>query len=243
VNKNISLNLTAVIIAIILSLTIIAMVEASNKNRYDPNKSKPETAVGTLKRSIYYDKETVYLLKEIKELLKDKESIAFFIIIACIVVIYGIKRFVESSSTSPQKQALAKAKVKGDVNAPIQIAEFVDFQCPSCAHGAKDLKKFMGEHPNTIRLEVKYFPLKMHKHAVLSARYAECAARQNKFWPFHDYLFKGQNKWKRLLDAKPVFEFISLYHVFYHNCRRYNTLFCLFSADPTYLPASSTRSL
>jgi len=76
VNKNISLNLTAVIIAIILSLTINVIVEAGNKYRYDSNKPKQETAVGTLKRSIYYEKETVDLLKEIKELLKDKESVA-----------------------------------------------------------------------------------------------------------------------------------------------------------------------
>ncbi len=77
------------------------------------------------------------------------------------------------------------------------------------AHGAKDLKKLMAEYQTAIHLKIKYFPLKMHKHAVLSARYAECAARQNKFWSFHDYLFKGQANWKKLIDAKPVFEFIA----------------------------------
>ena len=136
-----------------------------------------------------------------------KKLIAFFIIIACVVAIYGIRFYAKSSSTDTSKDV--PTKVKGDVSAPIQITEFVDFQCHSCAHGSKDLKKLMEEHPGRIRVEVKYFPLKMHKHGVLSARYAECASRQEKFWPFHDNLFEQQKNWMKLIDAKSAFEFIA----------------------------------
>ncbi|MDO8580531.1 MAG: thioredoxin domain-containing protein, partial [Candidatus Omnitrophota bacterium] len=62
-----------------------------------------------------------------------------------------------------------------------------------------------------IYLELKYFPLEnMHPHAKLSAQYAECAARQGKFWPFHDLVIERQPQWKRLIDAKPAFEIMAV---------------------------------
>lgn len=136
-----------------------------------------------------------------------KKLIALFIIITCIGAIYGIKFYMKSSSAGISKGVATK--VKGAITAPIQITEFIDFQCHSCAQGSKELKKTMGEHPGMISVEAKYFPLKMHKHAVLAARYAECASRQGKFWPFHDYLMERQHNWDRLTDAKPAFEVIA----------------------------------
>lgn len=70
-------------------------------------------------------------------------------------------------------------RIKGEANAPIKITEFTDFQCPSCAQGSKYLKKFMEGHPKAVHLEMKYYPLNMHRHAFMSARYAECAGKSN----------------------------------------------------------------
>ena len=98
------------------------------------------------------------------------------------------------------------AKVKGKEDAPIQIVEFIDFQCSACAKGVKHLQKFIKEHLNKVRLELKYYPLSVHQHGFLSAHYAECAARQGKFWVFHDYLIDKQKYWEKLKDVKPTFE-------------------------------------
>ena len=49
----------------------------------------------------------------------------------------------------------------------------------------------------------------MHKYGYLSAQYAECAAQQGKFWPFHDSLLARQGNWSRLADAAPAFERIA----------------------------------
>lgn len=97
-------------------------------------------------------------------------------------------------------------KAKGPATAPFKIVEFIDFQCPACAQGALFLKKYMTENPDKIHLEMKSFPLSMHKHAFMAARYAECAARVDKFWEFHDYLIGKQTQWKTLVDAKPAFD-------------------------------------
>ena len=53
---------------------------------------------------------------------------------------------------------------------------------------------------------MKYFPLASKKHSLPSARYAECAARQGKFWPFHDLVLRRQKEWKKHRDARPAFE-------------------------------------
>ena len=42
-----------------------------------------------------------------------------------------------------------------------------------------------------------------------SARYAECAARQKKFWPFIESLSKQQSFWAALHDAQPAFRKIA----------------------------------
>ncbi|MCA9401833.1 MAG: thioredoxin domain-containing protein, partial [Candidatus Omnitrophica bacterium] len=101
-------------------------------------------------------------------------------------------------------------RIKGPQSAPIKIIEFIDFQCPACAHGSFYLKEMMEKHPDLIQLELKYFPLSMHAHALLSAKYVECAGQQGKFWEYQDQLLKLQNNWKKLQDAKPAFDHIAV---------------------------------
>ena len=98
------------------------------------------------------------------------------------------------------------ARVRGNDIAPIKIVEFMDFSCPPCAMGSKYLKAQIQENPGLIRLEMKYFPLRMNENFAISARYAECAARQGKFWQYHDILVEEQAKWKKYMDPQTVFE-------------------------------------
>lgn len=126
------------------------------------------------------------------------------IIIAGVVFVFGVRFFLASPYAG--FRGGTPMKVKGAKKATVHITEFIDFECPACAQGAVYLKKLMAEHPQAIRLELKYFPLPMHKYSFLGARYSECAGRQGKFWPFHDLLIERQANWKRLDDAKPAFE-------------------------------------
>lgn len=137
-----------------------------------------------------------------------KSVVTFIVILAGTAVVLGLK-YARPSFGIISLNKGASARVKGERNAKIRITEFMDFQCPACAQGAVYLKKIMQEHPQAIRLEMKYFPLHNHPHAFLSARYAECAAHQGKFWVFHDYLIERQANWSRLADAKPAFDLIA----------------------------------
>ncbi len=99
------------------------------------------------------------------------------------------------------------ARAKGNPQARVKIIEFVDFQCPACAYGLKYLKTFFDQHPNDLYIQVRYFPLtNMHHHAMISALFSECAARQGKFWALDDQMISQQAQWAQLINPQPVFQ-------------------------------------
>lgn len=135
-----------------------------------------------------------------------KKTFSIFVVLACILFIAGIQVFDRGSD---QAGSIALARVKGTDRAPIKITEYIDFQCSLCAEGSKHLKEFIKAHPDKIRLELKYFPLNSHQHALMSARYAQCAANQGKFWEFHDLVLERQSQWQSLANATPAFDDIA----------------------------------
>ncbi|MEK7379500.1 MAG: thioredoxin domain-containing protein [Gemmatimonadota bacterium] len=89
--------------------------------------------------------------------------------------------------------------VLGSADAPVEIMEFADYQCPAC-------EKFeMVEFPyvlerliNTGRVRYVYrdFPLDQpHKWARLAAHAAACANDQGKFWEVHGGIYATQTEW------------------------------------------------
>lgn len=135
-----------------------------------------------------------------------KQTVAVIIVLACLGLILGIKTF---NQTIAKNYEGPEGKAKGLKNAPIQIIEYVDFQCSACAQGAQYIKNFMKLNSDKVRVELKYYPLPMHQHAFMSARYAECASRQGKFWDFHDFVFERQDQWENLMNAMGAFDGIS----------------------------------
>lgn len=132
---------------------------------------------------------------------RNKSILAVVIIVVCVALVLGVKYYLSSRSVT----ALA-GRSKGNANAPVKIIEYIDFQCPACASGAKFLRERIQKKPDDIYLEMKYFPLAMHSHAFLSSRFAECASNQNKFWEFHDKLIDTQADWSKQINAFPSFE-------------------------------------
>jgi protein-disulfide isomerase len=84
------------------------------------------------------------------------------------------------------------AATRGRLNAPIQIVEFSDFQCPFCAASLPVLERVMEKYPGQIVLAYRHFPLPGHTQAMPAAEAAECAREQGKFWEMHDLIFANQ---------------------------------------------------
>ena len=136
-----------------------------------------------------------------------KKSATIIIIIGAVLAVIVFKAVL--GFLRLREHNTDEARSKGPADAKIKIVEYIDFQCPACAQGAIYLKDLMGQNQGAIRLELNYFPLSMHRHAFTSAKYAECAARQNKFWPVHDLIIERQSNWSRLSDAATAFDQIA----------------------------------
>jgi protein-disulfide isomerase len=111
----------------------------------------------------------------------------------------------------PSAQASAKdglaARTKGSASAPIAVYEMSDFQCPYCRQHSVDVfPKLERDYINTgkVRWTFINFPLtSIHANAAAAAELALCGARQGKFWPLHDLLFKHQETWAPLKEPGP----------------------------------------
>ena len=79
----------------------------------------------------------------------------------------------KNQSVSTVKVSAEDRKAKGPANAPVQIVEYSDFQCPACAYGAKQLHRYLKIYPGQVRVDVKYFPLGGHMHSMEAAKFAD----------------------------------------------------------------------
>jgi protein-disulfide isomerase len=105
---------------------------------------------------------------------------------------------------------LAKPMTKGDPNAPYTIIEFADFQCPACGQFYSQVEPLIeSEFVTTGKAKFVYydFPLtNVHPNAFLAARAGHCAADQDKFWEYHNVLYRNQNRWSGQQNPTGPFE-------------------------------------
>lgn len=110
---------------------------------------------------------------------------------------------------SPEQLQRVPGISKGQPNAPVVIMEFADFQCPGCGDFARFSEPLLQDHIDngTVRFVWYDFPLtQIHDNAMLASRAGRCANEQNKFWPFHDYVFGQQGEWSESNKAADLFE-------------------------------------
>ena len=97
----------------------------------------------------------------------------------------------------------------GSADAKVLMIEFGDYQCPSCRMFWKDIEpRLKKEYIDTgkVKLVFRDFPLTgIHPEAVLAAEAVNCARDQNKYWEFHDKVFREQyNKGDDVIRLKPA---------------------------------------
>ena len=103
---------------------------------------------------------------------------------------------------SPQAPDPLAARTRGRSDAPVTVYEMSDFQCPYCrefALGTLPLLEREYVQAGKVRFVYINLPLSsVHKNAATAAEVAVCAARQERFWPMHDLLFRHQSQWSAL---------------------------------------------
>ncbi|OFE15154.1 hypothetical protein BA895_08185 [Humibacillus sp. DSM 29435] len=82
----------------------------------------------------------------------------------------------------------------GRVDAPVVMVSYSDFQCPFCGKFARDTEpRLIAKYVDAgvLRIEWRDFPY-LGEESVTAAVAGRAAARQGKFWAFHDALFAQQ---------------------------------------------------
>jgi protein-disulfide isomerase len=95
-------------------------------------------------------------------------------------------------------------RIKGSPTARVTVYEMSDFQCPYCRQFALETFPSLDSAyiaTGKVRWAFINFPLtSVHQNAVAAAEIALCAAKQDKFWPMHDLLYRHQAVWAPLKE-------------------------------------------
>ena len=96
----------------------------------------------------------------------------------------------------PPRQTIATAghQSKGPADAPIELVEFSDFQCPFCLRAQPTVVQVLKTYGDRIHFVYRHYPLTNHPNARPAAEASACAAEQGKFWAYHDDLFGDPTK-------------------------------------------------
>ena len=150
---------------------------------------------------------------------RGNSSQRFYMVLALVVVAGGLlivraaraPRARANVTTAPITAAQAEGYLLGKANAPVQILEFADFECPACGNFSVITEPDVRARiVNTGLASYRFFdfPLPMHKNTIAASNAAACAADQGKFWEMHDALFRNQPEWNGEATDNPKKVFV-----------------------------------
>jgi protein-disulfide isomerase len=145
---------------------------------------------------------------------RGNSSQRFYVVLALVVVVGALfivraaraPRARANVTTAPIMPAQAEGYLMGNANAPVQIMEFADFECPACGNFAVITEPDVRNRiVNAGLASYRFFdfPLPMHKNTMAASNAAACAADQGKFWEMHDQLFRNQPEWNTEATDNP----------------------------------------
>lgn len=125
------------------------------------------------------------------------------VILGAVVIVWALRAAIVYTPTVEHNYA---DPIKGNVDAPVKLVEYSDFQCPYCKELEPILKRALTDFGDNISLEYNDYPLiQTHPNAFLAAEAGQCALQQNKFWEYHGKLFDQQTSWSKLSDPASNF--------------------------------------
>ena len=118
---------------------------------------------------------------------------------------YNAKILLKETAPVVQMISADDDPSQGNVNAPVTVIMFSDFQCPACGATHPVLKKVVAEYGGAkVRFVERDFPLtQIHQNAFRAALAAGAANAQGKFFEYVELLYANQNS----LDSASLKQF------------------------------------
>ncbi|MEM5872552.1 MAG: thioredoxin domain-containing protein [Candidatus Aenigmatarchaeota archaeon] len=158
---------------------------------------------------------------------KSRILIAVIIVLAILAILFF--------RTGKAEYVTKENPVLGNLNAKVNVIEFSDYECPFCeaAEGYNEdvIKMLKQNDPNweapipniikdyvntgKVKLVFRHFPL--HRNSKNAALAAKCAQEQDKFWEYHNILFKNYNS-LTITDLKKYAVDLNLNIVQFNSC-------------------------
>ncbi|MDD4290148.1 MAG: thioredoxin domain-containing protein [Patescibacteria group bacterium] len=107
---------------------------------------------------------------------------------------------VQKEDVSREELESNASPSRGSIKPIMTIVEFADFNCSYCLSAYDDLKLFVNENKDDVKLIYRHFPISDDLTPALAST---CANEQGKFWAMHDKLFENQ----RILDESAFMRF------------------------------------
>lgn len=126
-------------------------------------------------------------------------AIPVAIIVAIVAVYYTDESATDKSNLDIQRHSgtvdtSMGSPIQGNINAPITIIEFGDYQCPQCDRWFKEVRPSIEDSyiktgkANLVFIDLAFFGPDSTKAA--EATY--CAGDQGKYWDYHNMLYSSQ---------------------------------------------------
>lgn len=81
----------------------------------------------------------------------------------------------------------------GNVNAPVTLTEFGEYENEECAKANEIVKQILEEFEGRIRFQFRHFPLTLiHQRSLKASESAVAAGQEGKFWEMHNVLFANR---------------------------------------------------
>lgn len=156
------------------------------------------------------------MVKKAKQAPRANASKRGFYIALAVVAVVGIGALIALSRRGGNavkpldpnlKPVASSGYTLGSPNAPVEVLEFADFECPACAVFANVTEPDVrAKLVNTGLIRVRFFDFpinEVHRNSVVASRAAACANESGKFWEMHDLLFMNQDRWSSEATSKP----------------------------------------
>lgn len=132
----------------------------------------------------------------------------FYVVLTVLAVVLGITMFtlLRTGGGAPAAAAGPPPTVAddgfrgyslGQGSAPVEITEYLDFECPVCATFATvQMPTIKAQLINTGRVRWKFrdYPLPIHKYSRFAAHAAQCAGVQGRYFEMQDQMF-AHHQW------------------------------------------------